>query len=110
MSMTDGVDRRSVGSELSVDSRRMGARSDERRAELLKILRGAERTVIGSELASTLGVSRQAIVTDVAILRAAGERVVTDDVMRRMSAKLKPPTFEEGFSKITVVRVKRKSE
>lgn len=38
------------------------------------------------------------------------ERVVADDVMRRMSAKFKPPTFEEGFSKITVVRVKRKSE
>ncbi|MGA9800685.1 MAG: AAA family ATPase [Terriglobales bacterium] len=38
------------------------------------------------------------------------ERVVADDVMRRMSSKLKPPTFEEGFSKITVVRVKRKSE
>jgi predicted kinase len=35
-------------------------------------------------------------------------RTVADDVMRRMSAKLKPPTFEEGFSKITVVRVKRK--
>jgi predicted kinase len=38
------------------------------------------------------------------------ERVVADDVMRRMSAKLKAPTFEEGFCKITVVRVKRKSE
>lgn len=36
------------------------------------------------------------------------ERVVADDVMRRMSSKLRPPTFEEGFSKITVVRVKRK--
>jgi predicted kinase len=36
------------------------------------------------------------------------QRVVGDDVMRRMSAKLRPPTFEEGFSKITVVRVKRK--
>ena len=32
------------------------------------------------------------------------ERTVADDVMRRMSAKLKPPTFEEGFSKITVVQ------
>jgi hypothetical protein len=30
--------------------------------------------------------------------------------MRKMSAKLKPPTFEEGFAKITVVRVKHKSE
>ncbi len=36
------------------------------------------------------------------------QRVVAEDVMRRMSAKLKSPTFEEGFSKITVVRVKQK--
>jgi predicted kinase len=35
-------------------------------------------------------------------------RVVDEDVMRRMSAKLKAPTFDEGFSKITVVRVKQK--
>jgi hypothetical protein len=28
--------------------------------------------------------------------------------MRRMSSKLRPPTFEEGFSKIVVVRVKSK--
>jgi predicted kinase len=35
-------------------------------------------------------------------------RVVAEDVMRRMAAKLTPPTFEEGFSKITVVRVKSK--
>ena len=27
--------------------------------------------------------------------------------MQRMAGKLKPPKFEEGFSKITVVRVKR---
>lgn len=35
-------------------------------------------------------------------------RTVPEDVMRRMGAKLRPPTFEEGFSKITVVRVKKK--
>jgi predicted kinase len=35
-------------------------------------------------------------------------RVVDEDVMRRMAAKLKAPTFDEGFSKITVVRVKQK--
>ena len=35
-------------------------------------------------------------------------RVVGEDVVRRLSAKLKPPTFEEGFTKITVVRVKKK--
>ncbi len=36
------------------------------------------------------------------------DRVVPEDAMRRMAAKLKPPAFEEGFAKITVVRVKKK--
>jgi predicted kinase len=35
-------------------------------------------------------------------------RAVPEDIMRKMASKLKPPTFEEGFSKITVVRVKQK--
>jgi len=35
------------------------------------------------------------------------ERVVPEDVMQRMAAKLRPPSFDEGFGKITVVRVKR---
>ena len=38
------------------------------------------------------------------------DRVVPEDVMRRMAAKLKPPAFDEGFAKITVVRVKKKAE
>jgi len=38
------------------------------------------------------------------------DRVVPEDVMQRMSSKLRPPTFEEGFAKITVVRVKKKEE
>ena len=37
-------------------------------------------------------------------------RVVPEEIMRKMAGKLKPPTFEEGFSKITVVRVKQKEE
>src|SRR3984957_2212552 len=36
------------------------------------------------------------------------DRVVPEDMMRRMAAKLKPPAFEEGIAKITVVRVKKK--
>jgi predicted kinase len=36
------------------------------------------------------------------------DRVVPEDVMRRMAAKFKPPSFDEGFAKITVVRVKKK--
>jgi predicted kinase len=35
-------------------------------------------------------------------------RVVPEDIMRKMANKLRPPTFDEGFSKITVVRVKKK--
>ena len=38
------------------------------------------------------------------------ERQVKEDVIQRMAAKLKPPGFEEGFGKITVVRVKRSGE
>jgi len=38
------------------------------------------------------------------------ERVVPEEALRRMAAKLRPPTFEEGFTKIVVVRVKRKGE
>lgn len=34
------------------------------------------------------------------------ERVVPEDIMQRMASKLRPPTFEEGFSKVIVVRVK----
>ncbi len=36
------------------------------------------------------------------------ERQVEESVMKRMAEKLKAPTFEEGFTKITVVRVKAK--
>jgi predicted kinase len=39
---------------------------------------------------------------------ARRSRVVPEDAMRRMASKLKPPKFEEGFAKITVVRVKQK--
>ncbi len=37
------------------------------------------------------------------------ERNVPEDVMLRMASKLRPPKFEEGFAKITVVRLKRKA-
>ena len=38
------------------------------------------------------------------------DRLVPEDVMRKMAAKLRAPTFDEGFAKITVVRVKQKAE
>ena len=38
------------------------------------------------------------------------DRIVPEDIMRRMAGKLKPPAFPEGFAKITVVRVKKKED
>ncbi len=34
------------------------------------------------------------------------ERTVSDEVMMKLAERLRPPSFKEGFSKITVVRVK----
>jgi len=34
------------------------------------------------------------------------DRSVSEEAMRKMAERLKPPAFEEGFEKITVVRVK----
>jgi predicted kinase len=65
------------------------------------------------KLAKDYGYEVQAVFFDVPLQTCLErnhkrQRVVSDDVMRRMSGKLKAPTFEEGFSKITVVRVKPK--
>jgi predicted kinase len=38
------------------------------------------------------------------------ERQVKEEIVQRMAAKLRPPTFEEGFAKITVVRVKKSGD
>ncbi|MBC7339923.1 MAG: transcription repressor NadR [Firmicutes bacterium] len=47
-----------------------------RREQILALLRQARGPVTGSELARRLGVSRQVIVQDIALLRAAGEDVL----------------------------------
>jgi predicted kinase len=65
------------------------------------------------KLAKDYGYEVQAVVFDVPLetcleRNRRRDRVVPEEAMRRMAAKLKPPSFEEGFSKITVVRVKQK--
>jgi predicted kinase len=65
------------------------------------------------KLAKDFGYEVQAVFFDVPLevcleRNQKRQRVVEEDVMRRFAGKLKPPTFEEGFSKITVVRVKQK--
>jgi predicted kinase len=65
------------------------------------------------KLAHDYGYEVQAVFFDVPVevcleRNQRRERVVPEDVMHRMAAKLRPPTFEEGFAKITVVKVKKK--
>jgi predicted kinase len=67
------------------------------------------------KLANDYGYEPQAVFFDVPLevcleRNQRRERVVDEAVMRRMSSKLKPPTFEEGFKKITMVRVKSKDK
>ena len=67
------------------------------------------------KLAKDYGYEVQAVFFDVPLdvcieRHQRRDRVVPEDVMRRMAGKMKPPTFEEGFAKITVVRVKKKEE
>jgi predicted kinase len=65
-------------------------------------------------MAKSFGYEVQAVFFDVPLevcleRNRSRDRSVSEDVMRKMAEKLKPPVFEEGFSKITVVRVKRDS-
>ncbi len=64
-----------IGYELRIDgSEFMDA--NERRQEILKILQLSDEPVKGTDLSEQLGVSRQVIVQDIAILRARGENIL----------------------------------
>ena len=63
------------------------------------------------KMAKSFGYQVQAVFFDVPLevcleRNRNRDRSVSEDVMRKMAEKLKPPVFEEGFEKITVVRVK----
>jgi predicted kinase len=63
------------------------------------------------KMATSFGYEVQAVFFDVPLdvcleRNRSRDRMVSEEVMRKMAEKLKPPAFEEGFSKITVVRVK----
>lgn len=67
------------------------------------------------KMARDYGYEAQAVFFDVPVevcieRNRRRDRMVPEDVMQRMAGKLRPPTFEEGFAKITVVRVKKKEE
>ena len=63
------------------------------------------------KMAKSFGYEVQAVFFDVPLAvcmerNRKRDRAVTDEVMQKMAERLKPPTFKEGFEKITVVRVK----
>ena len=63
------------------------------------------------KMAKSFGYEVQAVYFDVPLevcLERNGkrDRPLSDDVMQKMAERLKAPAFDEGFSKITVVRVK----
>ncbi len=63
------------------------------------------------KMAKSFGYEVQAVFFDVPLSvcmerNSKRDRAVTDEVMQKMAERLKPPTFKEGFDKITVVRVK----
>lgn len=49
--------------------------TENRRRQLLELLRKASKPITGAELANHFNVSRQVIVQDIAILRASGEQI-----------------------------------
>jgi len=66
------------------------------------------------KMAKSFGYEVQAVFFDVPLevclqRNSQRDRSVSEDIMRKMGEKLKPPVFEEGFEKITVVRVKSAS-
>ena len=63
------------------------------------------------KMAKSFGYDVQAVFFDVPLAvcmerNRKRDRAVTDEVMQKMAERLRPPNFKEGFSKITVVRVK----
>jgi predicted kinase len=63
------------------------------------------------KMAKSFGYEAQAVFFDVPLevcmeRNSRRERTVSDDIMRKMAERLRPPSFKEGFTKITMVRVK----
>jgi predicted kinase len=63
------------------------------------------------KMAKSFGFETQAVFFDVPLevcleRNSQRDRAVNEETMRKMAERLKPPAFEEGFAKITVVRVK----
>lgn len=67
------------------------------------------------KMARSFGYEVQAVFFDVPFevcmeRNSRRDRMLNEEAMRKMAERLRPPTFKEGFNKITVVRVKSNQE
>lgn len=67
------------------------------------------------KMAKSFGYDVQAVFFDVPLevcleRNRRRERTVSEEIMHKMADRLRPPSFKEGFSKITVVRVKNSAQ
>ena len=61
-------------------------KGEERRNKIIELLRASDQPVSGSSLAKELGVSRQVIVTDIALIRANNPEVISTPVGYTMAS------------------------
>lgn len=62
--------------------------NDERRRRIMALLQESEQPITGTELATRMGVSRQIIVQDIALLRAQGAEVVATSLGYLLAQRL----------------------
>ena len=67
--------------------------SEKRRKKIMEILGAAKNPIKGTDLADRFGVTRQVIVQDIAILRAAGENIIATPRGYIMLNPIKPGTM-----------------
>ncbi|MGI6553161.1 MAG: transcription repressor NadR [Bacillota bacterium] len=69
-----------------------------RREEIVKILQEADSPVTGGELANSLGVSRQVIVQDIALLRAGGLDILATPQGYLLAQAVSLPLYRRTFA------------
>ena len=84
--------------------------AEQRRSQILRLLQSADRPVSAASLAGQLGVSRQIIVGDVALLRAGGADITATPrgyvilrcagLMRRVAVQHRPDQMEQELNLI----------
>lgn len=71
-----------------------------RRNEIMKILQEEEHAISGSELAKRMGVSRQVIVQDIALLRARYQNILATNRGYLLYEEKRFPTYEKRTVKV----------